>query len=318
MRLIPFLCTVLLLTVSVPASAGQKSVTLYLDGARVEHEARAVDGYLEYPLPDSAIPGSLRVKPVGRGNVLRVEVVPAEQDRRRVREISRLEERKSELRDKMEALSRREEIFSTAAKSQSGKAPRKSKTNPDPLASLQQGTEFALAQLDAVNRSQRSCRLNLEAVDRKLAEAKKGTSVARIWLSAKRAKVSYQTGQERWTPCYDLRWGGAVAGELLLHAKLPRREKGVLYQVSQGTVAQGVTPQTVQGDFPILAKYPLVPQGEPVPQQPPRSFTFMPVEAGLPPGEAAAFWRGEYLGSGRFSGGGASRFSIEPLSAPSK
>ncbi|HWH69446.1 MAG TPA: DUF4140 domain-containing protein [Candidatus Sulfotelmatobacter sp.] len=316
MRLTPLLCALAIVAVAGPAAAAQKSVTLYLDGARVEQEARAVDGYLELPLPDAAIPGSLRVKPVGRGDVIRVEVVPAEQGRRKAREIARLEERKSELQDKLQALSLREEIFSSAVKLQSGKAPRKSKTNPDPLISLQQGTDFALSQLDAVIRDQRSCRLNLDAVDRKLAAAKKGSAVARIWLSGRRAKVSYDTGEVRWTPCYDLRWGGSADGELLLHARLPGREKGVLYQVSQGTVAEGVIPRPVRGDFPVLAKYPLLLQSGGQTGQPPRSFSFRAVEAALPPGDAAAFWRGEYLGSGRFSGGGATRFSIEPAGSP--
>ena len=311
MRLFPFLFAMVPLLLCQTAAAGQKSVTFFLDGARVDQEAAAVNGYLEFALPDSLTPGSLRVKALGGGSVLRVELVAAEQDRRRAREIARLEERRGELQDRMAALARREEIFSAAAKSQGGKAPRKTKANPNPLGTLQQGTEFAIAQMESVYRSKRKCQSALDALERELAAARKGVASARIWLAGGKAGISYLIGNERWTPSYDLRWSGDGSGELLLHAKLPQREKGVQYLVSNGTLAQRVAAEAVRGDFPILARYPLTlasrgARGE----TPPLSYAFTAVQAGLPAGEAALFWRGEYLGTGRFAGGGASEFSI--------
>jgi len=310
MHLIPLCCGILLLLWWQPASAGGRSVTLYLDGARVEQEAAAVDGFLEYPLPNAFISGSLRVKPLGGGSVLRVELVPADQDRRRAREIARLEERVSELQDRMQALSRQEEIFSAAVKSQSGKAPRRTKANPDPVSSLQRGTEFALSQLESVYRGERKCRRSLEALELELAAARKGAAVARIWLSGGRARLSYFSSGERWTPSYDFRWSGDAAGELSLHARLPALEKGVQYLVSAGTLAQGAPAQAVRGDYPTLARYPLTLTSAVRTNEPPLSFTFSHVEPGLPPGDAAAFWRGEYLGRGSFAGAGASEFSL--------
>jgi hypothetical protein len=310
MRLIPLCCGIILLLQCQSARAGQKTVTLYLDGARVEQESAAVDGFLEYALPDSFTAGSLRVKPRGNASVLRVELVPAERDHRRAREIARLEERVSEMQDRMQALSRQEEIFGAAAKSQSGKAPRKTKTNPDPVSSLQRGTEFALAQLEAVYRGKRKCRRSLDALGQELAAARKGVAVARIWLSGGKARLSYLTSGERWTPSYDLRWSGDAAGELLLHARLPAAERGTHYLVSAGTLAQGAPAQSVRGDFPILGRYPLVLKATSSAENPPRSFSFSPAGAALPPGEAAAYWRGEYLGSGPFAGAGAADFSL--------
>jgi hypothetical protein len=310
MRLIPLVCGFLSFIVCQTAGAGQKTVTCYLDGARVQQDAEAANGYLEYALPEALVPGTLRVKPLSGGNILRVELVPAEQDRRRAREIARLEERKGELQDKMQALSRREEIFSAAAKSQSGKGLKKTKTNPDPLGSMQQGTDFALAQLDSVYRSQRKCRSALDLLERELAAARKGTPLARIWLTGSGARVSYLISNGRWTPSYDLRWSGNAAGELLLHARLPQLEKGVRYQVSNGTVSQGLPVRQVRGEFPTLSRYPLTLRGGAGSDRMPLAFTFAPVEAGLPPGEASVFWRGEYLGSGPFPGGGASEFSL--------
>jgi hypothetical protein len=310
MRRIPLLCATLLLLASHPVCAGQKSITFYLDGAVVEADAAATKGYLEYPLPDAFTPGSLRVRPLDTGKVLRVEVAPPEKDGRKSREVKRLEERRTELQDKLQSLDRREELFASAVKSQSGKSPRKSKTNPDPVAALEQGTQFALDKLDAINRSQRSCRREFDEVERKLAATRKGSSLARIWLSGKRARISYQVSSESWSPCYDLRWSGDESGELLLHARLPKVAKGVRCLVSQGTVAQAMTPQPVRGDYPTLVRHPLTLQPGSAREPRPLSFSFNKVEAALPPGEAAAFWRGEYLGHGRFSGGGASEFSI--------
>lgn len=310
MRVIPLLFPLLLLVFCAPASAGQKSVTFYLDGAKVEHETSAVKGYLEYPLPDSMTPGSLRVKPAGEGRVLRVDLIPADQDRRRAREIAALEQKKSRLQDQLENLNRREEIFSAAARSQSGKSPRKSKANPDPLDSLQQGTEFALARLDAICRSQRKCRRDIEEIDRRLASARKGAAVARVWLSGRKATVSYLVGSDRWTPSYDFRWFGDARGELLLHARLPRPEKSVLYFVSTGKIADGAAALPVRGDYPVISRQPLVLESGSRSGERPISFTFAKLAGTLPPGEASAFWRGEYLGSGRFSGGAETKLVV--------
>jgi hypothetical protein len=310
MRLILAAASLLFLMMTPAADAAQKSVTFYLDGSRVEQEKAALKGYLEFQLPDSFTPGSLRVKPVGRGSVLRVEMVPAELDRSHVREVARLELRKRELQERMQALSDREELFAAAAKSQSSRAPKKTKSNPDPLASLQQGTDFALGRLESVGRSKRNCQQALDAVERKLASAKKGTPVAKIWVSGSKVSISYLASKERWTPCYDFRWGEDGSGELQLHARLPHTEKGVLYQISAGTVAQGVAPQPVRGGFPIVSRHPLTLQGTVRPQERPLSFAFNRIDADLPPGEAAAYWRGEYLGSGKFAGAGATVLSI--------
>jgi hypothetical protein len=300
----------LLLVSAQPVWAGQKRVTLYLDGARVEQEVSASGGYLELPLPESFLPGSLRVKPLGEASVLRVELVPPERDHRRAREIARLEEKVSELQDRMQALSRQEEIFSAAVKSQSGKAPRKTKTNPDPVSSLQRGTEFALSQLESVFRGQRKCRRALEAAEQELAAARKGAAVARLWLSGERAKLSYAMSAQRWVPSYDFRWSGTAVGELVLHARIPAAEKGTQYQVSSGKLAQGLPAQAVRGDFPVLSRYPLTLASLPSAGEIPGSFTFSRPEAGLPAGEAAAYWRGEYLGCGHYPGAGAAEFNL--------
>lgn len=308
MRLIPIVAVLFASLLCREALAGTKSVTFYTDGALVEQELPAAGGYLEVPLPESYAPGSIRVKAPG-GTVLRVEMVPPEKDRRRSGELARLKERRGELLDRMAALERREEIFSAAAKSQSGKAPRKTKANPDPVAALQQGTDFALNQMEAVLRSKRKCRLALDAVEGKIASAGKGVASARVWVAGSRTRVSYLVRDDHWSPSYDLRFAGEGRGELLLHAKLPPREKGVQYLVSRGSAALPGPAEPVRGDFPVVARYPLV-VARPTGKEPPARFTFSAVEAGLPPGEASLYWLGEYLGSAPFSGGGATEFTL--------
>ncbi|GAW67456.1 hypothetical protein GPEL0_01r3295 [Geoanaerobacter pelophilus] len=310
MRLLFFALIFLFLPSGGEAVAAPKSVTYYLDGARVEQEVSAANGYVELRLPDNFAPGSLRVKPGPGGGVLRVEMVAAQQEPRRAGEIARLRERKAELLDRMAVLERREEIFSQAAKAQSGKAPRKTKANPDPVSSLQQGTDFALNQMESVYRSKRKCRKNLEEVERQLSASTKGVAAARIWLAGGKARVSYLLQDERWIPCYDLRITEEGVGELLLHARLPRCEKGVQYLVSRGTVAEGLRAQTVRGGYPTLSRYPLHAVVPAEKGSPPSRLAFTAVETGLPPGEGYLFWHGEYLGGGRFTGGGATEFSV--------
>lgn len=308
MRLIPLVLAVVPLLVCHQAAAGQKTVTYYLDGARIEQELGSSGGYLEVPLPESFVPGSLRVKAPG-GTVLRVEQVSASEDRRRSQELSRLKERRAELQDRMAALVRREEIFSAAAKSQSGKSPRKTKANPDPLGTLQQGTDFAIAQMEAVYRSKRKCQKALDEVERELTAAVKGVALARIWIAGGKARVNYLVGNERWIPRYDLRFGESES-ELLLHAKLPPGEKGTLCRVSRGTAAQAGASEPVRGEFPAMGRYPLSRVSGPGEGASHTRFRFAAVEPGLPSGEAALFWEGEYLGSGPFPGGGATEFGI--------
>ena len=65
----------------------------------------------------------------------------------------------------MQALEAKETVFKAAAKSQSGKAPRKTKTNPDPLAGVRQATEYAIAQLESVYRARRMAESDLNSVE---------------------------------------------------------------------------------------------------------------------------------------------------------
>ncbi|MBJ6726938.1 hypothetical protein [Geomesophilobacter sediminis] len=296
---------VVLLSVS-SVEAAQKQVILYLDGARVEQEVTASGGYLELPLPESFRKDSLRVKPLG-GTVQRVEVVPAEHDPRPASELARLEERKGALLERIESLELREEIFAAAAKSHTSRAPRKSKNNPDPMGQIRQGADYALGQLDQVHRAKKKAQGALKSVEDEIRKARKGEALVRVWTTGKRTRISYLRDGVSWTPSYDFRLNGPGEGELLLHARLPSREKGTRYLVAPGNLAAAPHPLAVDDEFPVLWRRPLAVEKVTYREapHPALSFTFRDTAAGLAPGIASGYWRGEYLGSILYAGGNA-------------
>lgn len=294
-----------------PLYGGGKRVTLYLDGSLVEQELAAADGYLELPLPASLIRGSLRVKPLDGGTVKRVEIVPAELDRRPATEIARLEKRRQLLQERLESIAVREDIFRAAAKSHASRAPKKAKNTPDPVAPLRLGAEYALGELDQLQRSRGRLSSELKGVEEEIRVARKGEPLLRVWLSGKMARISYLRSGESWAPSYDFRLKGD-GGELLLHARLPKRERGVQYLVSPGPLEAAPPARRVDEEFPLLWRRPLSLERVSFREEPqPRlSFSFRQVQGGLPPGDASGYWNGEFLGSTSFSGASSGELSF--------
>jgi hypothetical protein len=311
MRLVTVLCAVLLM--AAPATAAVKRITFYLDGARVEYEAAAAKGYLEVPLPGDMEAGSLRVRPLQGGTLDRVEVVPARPDRKLQGELGRLEERKALLSDRLKALDTREEIFRAAAKTQSGKAPRKTKNNREPLEEIRKGTEFAIAQLEGVYRARRTAENELKSVDARLASLREkgnvGGSVVRVWLAGKGGKVavSYLRPTLKWTPAYDFRVSGGGEAEVAMNALLPKTEKGVGVAVVPSLLAEAPAelPLSAREGGARIASFRVPLDNErfaPLPQ-PAISFSFLNRSGKrLPPGEATCYRQGEYLGKAPFGG----------------
>jgi hypothetical protein len=227
--------------------------------------------------------------------------------------MARLAERREALQDRLKALKTREEIFLAAAKVQSGKAPRKSKTNPDPVTTIRKGTEYAIAQLEGVYRLRRNTERELKAVDASLAELKKKENadggVARVWLTGKggRVQVSYLLAGVAWTPRYTFRLNGDGQAEVTLFAELPVVATGAAVTVVPATLAEssGKTPLPVSTDGGRVAVLRLPVEKAQFTATPQSSLDFSfrgPADAGLPAGEASCFWRGEYLGQVRFDG----------------
>jgi hypothetical protein len=243
-----------------------------------------------------------------------VEVVPVKADPKTEKEVIRLSERKEALEDRLKALAAREKIFLAAAKSQSGKAPRKSKSNPDPMATIKQGTDYAIAQLEAVYRAQRKTERELKSVEASLSALKKkenldGT-VARVWLNRRGGGVSasYLSTELAWTPRYDFRLIASDQVEVVLFVDLQSSARGATVAVVPASLVEGEgkKPLPVAGDGAVQVLSVRLPvdkiQFAPEPQP---SLTFSvrnSTDMKLPAGEAACYRQGEYLGKSRFGG----------------
>ncbi len=294
------------------AVAATKSVTCYLDGTRVESSLPAPKGYLELPLPGNYIPGSFRVRPIRQGSVTRVEMSSTAPDPKADREMKDLVERRRILEDRLKALEVRQEIFTSAAKSQSSKAPRKTKTNPHPLETIRKGTDYAVAQLEEVYRGRRKAEEGLRAIDARIAALKKeggiGGSVARVWLSGKGGAVySFLTNGAGWAPFYDFRLGGNGMVEVTVKAQLPRamRDKTSVELSSMADAKPGFAPVPISGNLAPVARYILPVEREealPTPQGGVR-FTFRNTTGeSLAAGVGACYLKGEYVGHVSFVG----------------
>ena len=296
------------LLVALPAFAATKSITLYLDGARVESSIATSGSYLEIPLPAGATTDSLRIRPQGSVRLSRVELVPARPEPKLGRELARLEERRELLHDRLKALATREDIFKAAAKSQSGKAPRKTKANPEPLASVRQGTDFAIAQLEGVYQSRRKTEHDLKNVEKQLASLKKNGnadgSVARVWLTGKGGRVtaSYLRPDLKWLPVYDVHLREGNRLELVMRADFPPLGKDATVTVVSGALDAPLphpAGQPVAAPLASVATLFLPIEKEQVVStpQPAVTFTFRNVSGrALLPGEATCYRQGEFLG----------------------
>ena len=310
-------CLLLLFAMlAVPANAASPNrIVFFSDGAYVEKERKVRDGYLEERLPPGYLENSLRVNS-SSGSIRRVEVQPAKPDPRSAKEIATLTERAAQLRDRLRALETEEEIYSGAAKSQSSRALRKTKSNPDPLANARQGTDFAISRLERVYTARRRTDAELKLAESRLKEAGKSPtaagSIARIWLSPKTAtvRIAWLDTSLTWQPHYDLRLDDGTTLQLSLSARLPATERGAELAVSLHSCRDAlstspcrVTPtpppaQIAEWSVPLRKK-----------SVTPGALPSISLSVDIPPGEtlpagnASLFYKGEYLGELQFKGG---------------
>jgi hypothetical protein len=314
MKRLTTLCTILLIA-SASTPVQSKSVTFYADGAVVELEATTLKGVVEIPLPSGMIEGSLRVKPSGGTILQRVDIIPAPADSSKTEnDLGALLEQKNRLGDRLQALATREEIFKSAAKSQSGKAPRKTKTNPEPMQSIRQGTEFAIAQLEAVYTARRKAEQEIRRIDSRIAAAKNSgrgaESVVRIVCSPIRGKVAvrYALSGHSWVPRYDMYLNGSGNAQVKLSGQFPGTFGGYLLQASLGAWSDSSSAKTFliqPGPTAELARYKLAVTEELFGAGVISSFSFGLKNAEpvyLPAGDANIYRNGEYVGKVRFSG----------------
>jgi hypothetical protein len=308
------LVTVLVAALGLPALVHGENRILFLDGARIERECTARKGFLEVPLPSAILPESLRIKPSGGTTVLRVEISPAAPDEKIAKQLVALEERREILRDRLKDLDEREGIFKAAAKSQSGRAARKTKSNPDPLTSLRTGTRFTLSQLDSVSAARRQARQSLADIEAKISLLKSKSvplAAARVWLSSPEGKVrvAYLVSGLTWVPWYDFRFSGNGYVEIALRAKIPPAARSVSTSVVPLSLAESLvtdfTPYPVPSNYATIASFrlPLVKEAVTRGAIPSVSLVFTnSTGQNFPSGEASGYWQGEYFGTSPFAG----------------
>ncbi len=307
----PFIIAGLLLLLSQPIFAATRKLACYLDGGLLTREIIVSKGYVEAPLPAGMIPGTLRVKSGNGAVIIRVQSVPVKVTAKTDRALALLDERRDLLGDRLKSLQTREEIFTAAARSQSAKAPRKSKANPEPVAAIRQGTDLALARLEEVYRLRRGAEKELKVVALKRADllrrANVGGTLARIWLRGGEGKsgsvtVEYVVGDAAWKPAYDLRLDGTDKAILTLRALLPEIESGTSVAVVATTLSSPGTSALllpVADDYAIVAAYtlPVIALATVSPISPLSLIITNSSLSPLPSGDVSCFWKEEYRGT---------------------
>ena len=308
------LCLILITATSL-AQAAPRELTLFSDTSLIEVEVVAKRGVAEFSFPAPIKEATLRVRPLDNSNSIgRVDLLPFKTSDRLQKELDSLTEQKNRLEDRLKALDTREGIFAAAAKSQSSKAPRKTKTNPDPMTSVRQGTDFAIAQLEAVFTARRRAEQDLKRVEGKLAGLQKtavGGPTVRVSVTPAtgRIKVAALLKDGGWTPRYDIRiqGNGTALLSLAAHSSVSLLE-GYTISVTPAAVSAGQPPQT----YPFsttgsahLADWQLPTEKEQVTTSPVPSFSLILKNSSTAPlaaGKAAIYYAGEYLGTTDFPG----------------
>lgn len=305
---------ILVMTWDGEALAASRTITFFSDGAVAEIEATAIKGTIEIPLPFGMIENTLRVRPMGETVIRRVDLLSLRKDPGSERELDRLLEHRSRLEDRLQALATREDIFKAAVRSQSSKAPRKTKTNPDPMQSIRQGTDFAIAQLEAVYTARRKTTRAIQHIDARIAELRKdgasNKTTARITVTPGkgRAKIYFAIADQAWKPCYDIRLSDEKKAVVTLYGQLNGQFPGYLRRIATAAFTDSMTPVSFPvpaGSFARLADFTLPMRDVQFSNKFATSFSsFMTntSSVNLPAGEASLYRNGEYLGRIRFSG----------------
>lgn len=259
---IKLICLCLIAVTASYASAANK-ITFYRDGALLKQEAGAMKGVINIPLAAGLLEHTLTVIPTPGTMILGVEIHKTESDSTADKELETLAEQHRRLEDRLQALETREAVFTSAAKAQSGKAPRKTKANPDPMQAIRQGTDFAIAQLEAVYTARRKTTQEIQKIDARLATVRKSSrpaeSTVRITVTPPRGKVTlrYATAERGWQPQYNLYLEGDGSARLQLSARITGSGRGHQVHVSSGLLAESATAETLpaQSGSAVLADY---------------------------------------------------------------
>ncbi len=295
---------------TVMAHAAAPELTFFSDGTLVQLETTTQKGVAEVALPSAIRENTLRVRPLQTAEITSVELQSAKVPERLYKEQMHLTEQKNRLEDRLKALDTREAIFAAAAKSQSSKAPRKTKANPDPLASVRQGTDFAIAQLEAVFTARRRTEQELKRVEARLQQLHKqaqGLPTVRITATPANARlqVTAVLTEGGWTPQYLLRLSGNGTASLILQTRIPAVPRGFHAAITADSLVTAKpsppirVPAAATGAVQV-SSWQLPVEQEQVNTGPLPSFSLTLQNSSgirLPAGKVAVYSNGEYVGS---------------------
>lgn len=295
------------------AAAAADTMILYLDGALFQQEVVAQKGTIHIPLAAGLLEQTLTVTPAAGTTILSVETEQYRTGAKNGNALELLMEQRRRLEDRLQALETREAIFTAAAKAQSGKAPRKTKANPEPLTSIRQGTDFAIAQLEAVYTARRTTTQEMRKIDARLAAANRGNRTAesfvRITVTPARGKVTlrYATDEHGWRPQYHVYRMSDGLAKLQLSARITAKRPGFQTRVSAGSLAESRADGSfaAQNSSAVLASHLLPLSDEHFIEGVFSRFTAKITNTTpqyLPSGDASLFRNGTYLGKFRFEG----------------
>lgn len=302
-----------LIAFSAPSAFAENKITFYRDGTLLQQEAGAVKGIIDVPLNAGLLEQTLTAVPAPGTTILQVETRKNDSGNALNSEYETLSEQRRKLEDRLQALETREAIFTSAAKAQSGKAPRKTKTNPDPMQTIRQGTDFAIAQLEAVYTARRRATQEIQKLDARLTAARKSSQPAehsmRLIVSPPRGKVTirYATSAVGWQPQYNLHLLGDGTARLQLSARVTAGGRGYQLRVSPGSLAESTRAETfpVLSGSVVMASYVLPLTEARYVEGIFNHFSGILTNSSnsfLPPGDSGLFRGGAYLGKFRFEG----------------
>lgn len=307
--------------ISANSASAVDTITFYRDGALLQQEAGALKGVIDVPLAAGLLEQSLSITPLPGTTILGVETHRTESDNKAGKEIEAMTEQRRRLEDRLQALETREAIFTSAAKAQSGKAPRKTKTNPDPMQAIRQGTDFAIAQLEAVYTARRKTTAEIQKIDAHLLRVRKSSRSTeysvRVAVSPPRGKVTlrYATSERGWQPEYNLHLTGDGTARLQLSARVTGSGRGHQVRVSSGSLTESGRAETLstQSGSALLASYRVPMTDERYTEGIFNRFSGMLTNSSpyyLPRGESGLFRNGVYLGKFTFEGISSGRSTV--------
>lgn len=324
MRLTIFCLCLCLIFYSSGSASAENSVIFYRDGALFQLETTAAKGIIDIPIATAPLDHTFTVIPAPGTTILGVETRKSGHGSGVDKELDVLTEQRRRLEDRLQALETREAIFTSAAKTQSGKAPRKTKANPDPMQTIRQGTDFAIAQLEAVYTARRRTLQEMKKIDARLAVAGKNSRTAgssvRISVTPPRgrATIRYATAERGWLPGYNLYLDGSGSAVLQLSGQLTMDGRGDRVRVSAGSLAESAAAETfpVREGSAVLARYRV-----PIKEEFSANGIFTRFSGTITnstphyllPGESGLFRKGTYLGSFAFAGMSSGRSRVISL-----